>query len=223
MGRTILVVDDEPAILDLVEHRLSHDGYQVLTVADGDAAWTAIAERLPDLIILDLMLPGTSGLELLRRIRQQHTTPVILLSARNDEVDRVVGLEMGADDYVTKPFSTMELAARIKSIFRRQESRVAATELVRYGIALNPDHRWVMVHGQPIHLTATEFDILALLMQNPGRVFSRDAIFRHVWGFDVTNDTRTINVHIKNIRTKLGDAQEILETVRGVGYRSRPE
>ncbi len=221
-SHTILVVDDEPAILALVEHRLVHEGFQVFTAADGGAAWHRIVKEQPDLIVLDLMLPGIPGLELLRQIRAHYSTPVILLTARKEEVDRVVGLEMGADDYVTKPFSVLELAARIKAVFRRQNIRIGAPELSMHGISINLEQRWVVANGRTVDLTATEFEILALLAQHPGRVYSRDEIFRHVWGLEVVGDTRTVNVHVKNLRTKLLDAQDAVETVRGVGYRIRP-
>ena len=225
MGRTILVIDDEPAILTLIRHRLEHDGFRVITAEDGLTAWDRIRQERPDLIVLDLMLPGLPGLDLLSRIRSQYSVPVIVLTARKEEVDRVVGLEMGADDYVTKPFSVRELSARIKAMFRRQEDRRDhSAEIHRHGIVLNSHQRWATVHGKPVSLTATEFSILALLLENPGRVFSRQDLFRHVWGYDVAGgDTRTINVHIKNLRDKLGDAQTAIETVRGVGYRVRPD
>lgn len=224
MSRTILVVDDEPAILTLIEHRLTHEGFRVITAENGHVAWQRITESKPDLIILDLMLPGTPGLELLRQIRGQFQIPVILLTARKEEVDRVVGLEMGADDYVTKPFSVRELAARVKAMFRRQSvESVASPEIQIHGIAINQEQRWVTVGGQAISLTATEFEILVLLAQHPGRVFSRDEIFRHVWGYDVAGDTRTVNVHVKNLRTKLMEQQDAVETIRGIGYRVRPQ
>ncbi len=221
MVRTILVIDDEPAIVTLIAHRLTLDGYRVITAHNGDDAWIIINENIPDLIILDLMLPGIPGLELLREIRQRHTMPVIVLTARKDEVDRVVGLEMGADDYVTKPFSILELAARVKAMFRRDEMHTLSHEISLHGIDLNADRREVHIHGYLTHLTSTEFEILALLLQHPGRVFSREEIFHHVWGGEIAGDTRTINVHIKNLRAKLFDAQDVLETVRSVGYRIR--
>jgi DNA-binding response OmpR family regulator len=222
MERTILVVDDEPAILTLISHRLEHDGLRVLTATDGASALEKISGQAPDLLVLDLMLPGLSGLEVLRQIRRRSTIPVILLSARNDEVDRIVGLEMGADDYVTKPFSVRELTARIKAVFRRLDIKPTAGPLNVHGVAVNVSERSVRVHGQAVFLTTTEFEILTLLMRVPGRVFSREELFRHIWNYEVPADTRTINVHIKNLRGKLRDGAEVIETVRGVGYRVRP-
>ncbi|PSR21850.1 MAG: DNA-binding response regulator [Sulfobacillus acidophilus] len=222
MQRTILVVDDEPSILTLIRHRLEHDGLRVLTAGDGLSALQRISADTPDLLVLDLMLPGMPGLEVLRTMRQFSAIPVILLSARNDEVDRVVGLEMGADDYVTKPFSVRELAARVKAVFRRQELRNETGRLVVHEVSVNLAERSVSVQGQVVALTTTEFEILTLLMRNPGRVFSREELFRQVWNYEVAADTRTINVHIKNLRGKLQAEASLIETVRGVGYRIRP-
>lgn len=222
MERTILIVDDEPAILTLITHRLEHEGLRVLTAADGPSALERICVDAPDLVVLDLMLPGMSGLEVLRQMRRFSTIPVILLSARNDEVDRVVGLEMGADDYVTKPFSVRELTARVKAVFRRQEIRRTSTELNVHGVTVNLQHRSVTVQGQAVLLTTTEFEILTLLMRKPGYVFSREELFRHIWNYEVPGDTRTINVHIKNLREKLQGGAAVIETVRGIGYRVRP-
>lgn len=222
MHQTVLIVDDEPGIVTLIAHRLEHDGFVVLTASDGPSALNRVQLHAPNLMVLDLMLPGMSGLEVLRQMRQFSTIPVILLSARNDEVDRVVGLEMGADDYVTKPFSIRELSARVKAVFRRQEIRRTSTELTAHGVSINLQHHSVTVHGRTVRLTTTEFAILSLLMHDPGRVFSRDDLFREIWSYEVPGDTRTINVHIKNLREKLEESAALVETVRGIGYRLRP-
>ncbi len=220
--RTILVVDDEPAIILLIRHRLEHDGFRVLTAENGIDAIITAKSHHPDLIILDLMLPGIVGLEVLRELRTHSTVPIIILSARKEEVDRVVGLELGADDYVVKPFSVRELSARVKAMFRRQETRSIETDLTWNGIAINLDRREATVQGRPVNLTSTEFELLSLLLRNPGRVFSRQDLLRQVWGYEVGGDARTVNVHIKNLREKLGEeGQGEIETVRGVGYRMR--
>jgi DNA-binding response OmpR family regulator len=221
MSRTILVVDDEPAILVLIRHNLEHEGFRVLTAEDGATALSVVTDQHPDLIVLDLMLPGIPGLEVLRQIRALSVVPVIVLTARKEEVDRVVGLEMGADDYVTKPFSVRELIARIKAMFRRQDLGAATPEIVLHGLSVNMENRIVHIEGRSVNLTTTEFEILALLAQHPGRVFSRQELLRQVWGYGDLGDTRTVNVHIKNLREKLGEAQSLVETVRGIGYRIR--
>lgn len=223
MGRTVLVVDDEPAIVVLIQHSLEHEGFRVLIAEDGITAVERVREERPDLVVLDLMLPGIPGLDVLRQIRLLSTIPVILLTARKEEVDRVVGLEMGADDYVTKPFSVRELVARIKAMFRRQEIRSVSPEILLHGLSLNMERRTVSYEGQRVNLTTTEFEILALLVQSPGRVYTRQDMLRQVWGYGEMGDARTVNVHIKNLREKLGTAQTLIETVRGVGYRMRAQ
>jgi two-component system alkaline phosphatase synthesis response regulator PhoP len=220
---TILIADDEPSIRELLAHHLEQAQFHVLWAADGPATLESAANDHPDLIILDAMLPEISGFDVLRRLRSQIDVPVIMLTARRDEVDRVVGLELGADDYVTKPFSVRELLARIHAILRRQhaapvQSRVA-DEGPGAGVRLNFEAYTVTVNEQPVMLTMTEFQILALLMKHPKRAFSRQEIASHVWPLDVHHDTNSINVHISNLRDKLGSAASMIETVRGVGYR----
>ncbi|MCL5116578.1 MAG: response regulator transcription factor [Firmicutes bacterium] len=223
MNRTILLVDDEPSILELLQFHVEREGFRVLTSQNGENALVRIQEDRPDLIVLDFMLPGVSGLDVLRHIRQAGDIPVIMLTARKEEIDRVLGLELGADDYVTKPFSMRELIARIKALLRRREALVPqpSPEIHREGLVIRPEEHTAALDGTPIHVTLTEFEILSLLMQNPGRVFSRDDLLRIIWGYDFSGDARTINVHIRNLREKLASAGSLIETVRGVGYRFR--
>jgi DNA-binding response OmpR family regulator len=216
--RTILVVDDEPAIRVLLEHELGRQGYRILTAQDGVEAIRKVEHDRPDLVLLDLMLPGMSGLEVLRQTKAHGRVPVIMLTARQEEVDRVVGLELGADDYVTKPFSLRELVARIQALFRRL-SPTARRPITYARLHLDPARREAWLGGRPLDLTATEFALLTCFLEEPGRVFSRRELFRRVWGLDDIDDTRTVTVHIKNLRTKLLEAAPLIETVRGAGYR----
>lgn len=219
MSRTILVVDDEPAICELVRFHLERHGFRVLTTDNGVDALMMQKNYRPDLLILDEMLPALSGFDVLRRLRSESHVPVIMLTARKEEVDRIVGLELGADDYVTKPFSVRELVARVRAIFRRHEISDQISEISNHGITVRIEEQRALVGDQPINLTAKEFRILALLMTYPGRVFSRSDLFTSVWGYDSHGDTRTINVHIRNLRDKLGTKGRWIESVRGVGYR----
>lgn len=223
MARSVLIVDDESAILTLLRFHLEREGFLVISAENGNEALAAAHRESPDLVILDLMLPGISGLEVLKRLRLSSQVPVIMLTAAKDEVDRVVGLEMGADDYITKPFSTRELVARVKALFRRQDALPASDELSYQGLLLRFDQRTATLNGRAIHMTYKEFDILAILMQHAGRVFSRENLFKMVWGYESAHDTRTINVHIYNLREKLDEAGSLIETVRGVGYRFRSQ
>jgi DNA-binding response OmpR family regulator len=223
---TVLVVDDEPTIRDVVVRYLRRDGYETLEAADGDRARELIEAAEPALVVLDVMLPGTDGLALCRWIRSRSSLPVILLTARGDEVDRIVGLELGADDYVTKPFSPRELAARVRTVLRRigpqapQEQRLTAGELV-----IDAATREVTKAGRPVQLTAKEFDLLRFLAGHPRRVFSRDQLMSRVWGYEAAYDTGTLTVHIRRLREKLEDdpsRPRLLQTVWGVGYRFCP-
>ncbi len=220
----ILVVDDEEHIVELVELYLGKEGFRVVSASDGEAAVARFEAEKPDLVVLDIMLPGRDGLEVLREIRKSSRVPVIMLTARESEVDKVVGLELGADDYLTKPFSPRELVARVKAVLRR--ARPPDEEqglLVRGGLTVDAGRRAVEVEGRgPIELTAREFDLLYLLAANPGIVLTRDRIMEKVWGYDNVGDSRTVDVYIRHLREKLGDdaeAPRFLETVRGVGYR----
>lgn len=223
VSRTILVVDDEPPIVTLLDYELTRRGYRVVAARDGASALELVRREHPDLIILDLMLPAVSGLDVLREVKAQEEIPVIMLTARKDEVDRVVGLELGADDYVTKPFSLRELMARVQALLRRHAALSAHAELMRHGLTVQREQRRAVLNGRPLDLTAKEFDILLCLIEQPGRVLTRRELFQRVWGLDAIDDTRTVTVHIRNLRDKLKEAASLIETVRGVGYRFRAD
>lgn len=218
----ILVVEDEQNIAKLVSLYLGNEGYAVEHVADGADALDAVRRVEPDLVVLDLMLPGVDGIELCRRIRADGRLPVIMLTARDQEVDRVLGLEIGADDYITKPFSPRELVARVKAVLRRAappaEEEAAALSLG--AIRIDRARRRVGVEGREVTLTAKEFDLLAYLVHNAGIVFSRDRLLERVWGYERAVGTRTVDSHVKSLRAKLGDAGRHIHTVRGVGYKA---
>jgi two-component system OmpR family response regulator len=218
---TILIVEDEKNIASLVKLYLENEGFKVQHITDGSLAIETVDRIHPSLVILDLMLPGMDGLEICRRLRAKGGVPIIMLTARDQEVDKVVGLEVGADDYVTKPFSPRELVSRVKAVLRR--STLTAEEPERLEIAevsLNMDRREVTVSGSPIRLTAKEFDLLAFLMRNRGMVFSRDRLMERVWDYDWPVDSRTVDSHVKNLRKKLGPAGDLISTIRGVGYKA---
>lgn len=216
---TILVVDDEPNISDLVELYLRRDGYRVVKADNGETALEAVGRHRPRLIVLDVGLPDIDGLEVCRRVRQTSQIPVIFLTARDTEVDRVLGLELGADDYVTKPFSPAELVARVKAVLRRTDGGGPAAEIVQVGaVTIDMGRREVRVHGEPIGFTTKEFDLLRFLAERPGLALSRQQILDGVWGFDWFGDVRTVDVHIAQVRRKVDRAVQI-NTVRGVGYR----
>ena len=223
---TVLVVDDEPTIREIVVKYLKRDGYRTLEAADGDRARELIETERPDLVVLDLMLPGTDGLELCRRIRADSHLPVIMLTARGEEADRIVGLELGADDYVTKPFSPRELLARVRSVLRRAAVDRTPSEPLAFGeLELDPEAREVRKAGRPLQLTTKEFDLLYFLAANPRHVFSRDQLMTRVWGYSAALDTGTVTVHIRRLREKIEDdpsRPRHLQTVWGVGYRFSP-
>ncbi len=221
----ILVVDDEEHIIELVELYLVKEGYLVVSAQDGAAALERFSLEKPDLLVLDIMLPGKDGLDVLREIRKSSQVPVIMLTARESEVDKVVGLELGADDYLTKPFSPRELVARVKAVLRRArppEEEIEAV-LTRGGLTIDSSRRRVEVEGAgEVELTAREFDLLYVMAANPGIVLSRDRLMEKVWGYEYSGDTRTVDVYIRHLREKLADDAEnprFIETVRGVGYR----
>jgi len=215
---TILVVDDEPNIAELIELDLKREGYHVVQAASGEAAVRAVAEHRPRLVVLDIGLPDIDGLEVCRRLRQTSTVPVIFLTARDGEVDRVVGLELGADDYVTKPFSPPELVARVKAVLRRADP-ATTTEIIQIADAtIDRGRREVRVRGDVIPFTTREFELLQFLAEHPGLALSRQQILDGVWGFDWFGDERTVDVHLAQIRKKLDGAVRI-DTVRGIGYR----
>jgi two-component system alkaline phosphatase synthesis response regulator PhoP len=221
----ILIVDDEEHIIELVELYLGKEGYRVMHALDGDAALQRFNSEKPDLLVLDIMIPGKDGLDVLREIRKTSQVPVIMLTARESEVDKVVGLELGADDYLTKPFSPRELVARVKAVLRRSKPPAETSEevLERDGITIDTRKRRVEVVGsEGVELTAKEFDLLFVLASNPGIVLSRERLMEKVWGYEYIGDTRTVDVYIRHLREKLADNVEnprFIETVRGVGYR----
>jgi two-component system, OmpR family, alkaline phosphatase synthesis response regulator PhoP len=222
--RTILVVDDEPQIVRLVRDYLEHGGFKVLTAADGETAVRTAATQHPDLIVLDLGLPGMDGIDVTRSLRRSGTVPIIMLTARADESDKVVGLELGADDYVTKPFSPKELVARVRSVLRRSEGARASGDLIRVGdeVELNVPAMELAIAGRRIDLTPTEFQILSTMARQPGRVFSRAQLLDAAHGVAVESYERAIDAHIKNLRRKIEvdpHNPRYLLTVFGVGYR----
>lgn len=222
----ILVIDDEPSITNLVAAYLKPEGYEVYTAADGNAGLKAARAFKPDLIILDLMLPGIDGIELLSRLRRESDVYVILLTAKTEETDKIVGLSVGADDYVTKPFSPRELTARVKAALRRiQTGAGSGSEASVYSfrhLRMDVGARRVTVNGNPIELTAIEFDLLKALIENRGRVLSRERLLEHVWGGDYFGEQRVVDVHLGHVRQKLGQ-DDLISTVRGVGYRFEDE
>jgi DNA-binding response OmpR family regulator len=231
MAEKILVVDDEIALQETVSYNLVKQGYDVVVAGDGPTALALARKELPDLIVLDLMLPGMDGLEVCRVLRKEMNTPVIMLTARDDEIDRVVGLEVGADDYLTKPFSMRELLARVKAMLRRvrllkEEMApvpVQDTQLIQFGdFEINLSRREVQQNHKTIPMQPREYDLLVFLASHPGRVFNRETILADVWGWDYTGESRTVDVHIRWLREKIevDPTQPIhLVTVRGAGYR----
>ncbi|MEU6202779.1 response regulator transcription factor [Micromonospora musae] len=216
----VLVVEDEPAIADLVRLYLTRDGFGVHVERDGPAGLAAARRLRPVVCLLDIALPGLAGTEVCRQLREAGDwTPVIFLTARDDEVDRVVGLELGADDYVTKPFSPRELVARVRALLRRAAGPPGGDDRPRIvgAVSLDPTRRTVLADGVPVHLTSTEFDLLAHLMARPGRVFTREELLAAVWGYATHSGTRTVDVHVAQVRAKLGGAG-VIRTHRGVGY-----
>jgi two-component system alkaline phosphatase synthesis response regulator PhoP len=223
MAQTILVVDDEARIVKLVRDYLERAGLAVLTARDGETALAVARREQPDLIVLDLMLPGVDGLDVCRRLRQESGVPIIMLTARVEEADRVVGLELGADDYVTKPFSPRELVARVRATLRRAEGQVGPATVIRAGdVELDTAALAATVGGEPVDLTPTEFHLLAALARQPGRIFSREQLLEAVHGVAFEGYDRSIDSHVKNIRRKLEPdphRPRYIQTVYGVGYR----
>jgi two-component system, OmpR family, alkaline phosphatase synthesis response regulator PhoP len=216
----ILVVDDEPGIVELVLAYLRADGYEVLSATNGPSGLKIALENRPDLIVLDVMLPGMDGIELLTQLRRESNVYVILLTAKSEETDKIIGLSVGADDYVTKPFSPRELVARIKAAIRRlsKVEEQPGQLLIFEGVRIDLGGRRVWVESNEIELTTTEFDLLAALASHRGMVLSREQLLEKVWGYDYYGDTRVVDVHLGHIRKKLGD-ESLISTIRGVGYR----
>jgi len=227
MSKTILVVDDDPTIRDVLERYLRREGFTVLTAADGQTALQKAGGEKPDLVVLDLMLPHVDGWEICRQLRAESTVPILMLTARGEEYERILGLGLGADDYVTKPFSPGEVVARIQAIFRRIEMARSpaplSAETIHIGeIVIDPSVRQVTVKGQPVTLTAKEFDLLHYLASHPHQVFSREQLLDQVWGYTYAGETSTVTVHVRHLREKIeADPANprLIETVWGVGYR----
>jgi DNA-binding response OmpR family regulator len=223
----ILLVDDEQAVQTLLTYPLRKEGYEVVGAKDGQEALDRFSEDRFDLVVLDIMLPKLDGIEVCRRLRTRSQVPIIMLTAKGDEIDKVAGLEMGADDYITKPFSVREFRSRVKAALRRgnMASLPTADEPIRVGrLEIDPERRAVTLDGTPVKLTYVEFEILASLAAAPGRVFTREALLEHIWGDSTYRDPRTVDVHIRHLREKLETDPkdpEYLFTVRGVGYRFR--
>jgi two-component system phosphate regulon response regulator PhoB len=223
MQHKIMVVDDEADVIDMLVINLRAAGFHVIAVEDGATALAKARNESPSLIILDLMLPRMPGLEICKVLKSDPATrhiPVIMLTAKAEEVDKIVGLELGADDYVTKPFSPRELILRINRSLRRGKDKVAAVEKMAIGdLVLDHTRHEVLVKSKPVDLTATEFKLLALLMERRGRVQGRDSLLNDVWGYESVIDTRTVDTHVRRLREKLGPLAAYIETIRGVGYR----
>ncbi len=226
-GKYVLIVDDEPTIVEVVQLYLQREGFEVATAADGQSALESVARRRPDLMVLDLMLPRVDGLEIIRQVRSNGALPIIMLTARGEETDRVVGLELGADDYVTKPFSPRELVARVKAVLRRsqaaeQGSGSGGDTISAGSLRIEPASRKVTLAGRELNLTAREFDLLLFMSRHPGQVFTREQLLDQVWGFTFASDASTVTVHIRRLREKIEQdptAPQFLLTVWGVGYK----
>ena len=221
MSAKILVVEDEPAIADAVGYALAEAGYEVDMVGDGDDAIAAARQTRYDLMVLDLLLPGTQGLDVCRTLRSESDLPIVMLTAREAEVDRVVGLEVGADDYVAKPFSPKELVARVRAVLRRARP-IQPTRVLAVGpVTLDPERHTVTLGGKALQLTPKEFDLLQALLEAAGRVLSREYLLNHVWGYARADEieSRTVDVHVRRLRAKLGDAGSRIATIKSVGYR----
>jgi two-component system response regulator RegX3 len=224
----VLVVDDEESLLEAIRYALSREGIEVVTARDGGDAMRDFEAERPDLVVLDLMLPTLNGWDVCRRIRASSQVPILMLTARDAEVDRVVGLEMGADDYVTKPFSLRELVARVRALLRRAgvaaqgEQRADAVVLEGGGVRLDQERHEVTVRGDPVNLPLKEFELLEILMENRNRVLTRQTLIDRVWGYDYVGDTKTLDVHVKRLRARVEEDRhdpKLIVTVRGVGYR----
>ena len=224
----VLVVDDEPVLVDTIRYKLRREGYEVHVAGDGVEGLRLAQAAAPDIVVLDLMLPGLDGLEVCRQLRRQSTVPILMLTAKDDEVDKIVGLEVGADDYMTKPFSLHELVARIRAMLRRSRMQQAvaapdAEQPIRSGdLEVDSLQRRVLLRGGVLQLKPKEFDLLVYLMQHRGRVLTRDQLLEKVWGYTFGGDTRTVDVHMRWLREKIEDnpgSPRRLETIRGVGYR----
>jgi len=222
MPETILIVDDEQHIIDLAKLYLEQEGYKTASATDGKSALNMILRDKPNLVVLDLMLPELDGWEVCRRVRAESDVPIIMLTARSEDIDRIVGLELGADDYLTKPFNPRELVARVRAILRRTGRPtvpIADAAITIDNLVINPERRIVQVEGNEVDLRMKEFDLLLTLAGSPGMVFTREKLLDIVWGYDFAGETRTVDVHIAHLRHKLKGMRATIDTVWGVGYR----
>ena len=222
MSGLVMVIEDEKEIRDLVRYNLERAGYRVTVFADGEQGLERLFASRPDALVLDLMLPGRNGLEILREVRSEPATrdlPVIVLTARSTEMDKLLGFEHGADDYLTKPFSPRELVMRVEALLRRARPDRAAGAVEVGDLKLDAHTREASWKGKPLTLTPREFELLAFLAGRPGRVFSREELLRKVWGYDFVGETRTVDVHVRRLRAKLGARNDVIETVKGAGYK----
>ncbi len=221
--KTILVIEDEKDLAELISFNLEKEGYRVLTAVDGASGLESARCNVPDLILLDLMLPAISGVEICKILKKSEKTsriPIIILTAKGEEIDRVVGFEIGADDYVVKPFSNRELMLRIKAVLRRGEQERQSDKIIRIGsLSIDTSRHAITCEGEEIILTTTEYKLLINLAERLGRVQSRDVLLKNVWGYNYIGDTRTVDTHITRLRTKLGEAGDLIKTVRGFGYK----
>ncbi|MSQ62009.1 MAG: response regulator transcription factor [Dehalococcoidia bacterium] len=216
----LLIVEDEEAIRELISLYLTREGYDVVAVGDGERALSVLERDTFDLVLLDLMLPGIDGFTVCRRVRETANIPIILLTARADNVDKVLGLELGADDYVTKPFNPRELVARVRAVLRRSDERGGTTPLLRVGaLTLDRRSREVSAAGNAVLLRTKEFDLLAALMEHAGEALTREHLLSQVWGYDFFGETRTVDVHIQQLRRKIEPSGVHIDTLRGVGYK----
>ena len=222
MSDLVMVIEDEKEIRDLVRYNLEREGFRVSAAADGDAGLDQLFAERPDMLVLDLMLPGKNGLEILRELRAEATTreiPVLVLTARGAEMDKLLGFEHGADDYLTKPFSPRELIARVRALLRRSRPSRDPAALEFGELRIDPLAREVRMAGNTLVMTPREYDLLVFFVQNSGRVLTRDELLRKVWGYDYIGDTRTVDVHVRRLRMKLGEQNRLIETVTGVSYK----
>ncbi|HXJ68071.1 MAG TPA: response regulator transcription factor [Verrucomicrobiae bacterium] len=222
MSELVMVIEDEKEIRDLVRYNLEKAGYRVAAAADGEEGLKQLFASRPDVLVLDLMLPGINGLEIVREVRGEpltHDLPVLILTARSAEMDKLLGFEQGADDYLTKPFSPRELVARVGALLRRTKPTGMGRALEAGPLRVDLDAHVATCAGERLDLTPREFDLLAFLARNPGRALTRDELLRKVWGYDYVGETRTVDVHVRRLRAKLGEHHEMIETVLGAGYK----